>query len=65
MIENNTITALNQLVESVGKSSVAYIKLIKNTKGYNWEIKQLSLNIEELEQLNNELINKFGSENGN
>lgn len=41
-------------------ASVAYIKLIKNTKGYNWEIKQLSLDIKELEKLNNELLTKFG-----
>jgi len=39
--------------------SVAYIKLIKNTKGYNWEIKQLSLDIDELEKVNNKLLNKF------
>lgn len=45
----------------VEAQSVAYIKLMKNTKGYNWEIKQLSLNLEELEQLNNQMINKFGA----
>lgn len=41
--------------------SVAYIKLMKNTKGYNWEIKQLSLNIDELLKLNQEMQEKFGS----
>ena len=44
--------------------SVAYLKLMKNTKGYNWEIKQLSLDFEQLEKLNQEMINRFGSENG-
>jgi len=35
------------------------IKLIKNTKGYNWEIRLLEINIDRLEQLNNEMISKF------
>jgi hypothetical protein len=38
------------------------IKLIKNTKGYNWEIKLLTLNIDELERLNNIMISKFQKE---
>jgi hypothetical protein len=38
------------------------IKLIKNTKGYNWEIKLLNLNIDELERLNNIMISKFNKE---
>jgi hypothetical protein len=37
------------------------LKLIKNTKGYNWEIKLLSLDIEKLTELNNEMIARFGS----
>jgi len=44
---------------NVEASSVEYIKLIKNTKGYNWEIKQLSLNIEELEKLNNQMLERW------
>lgn len=60
MIDENVIEALN---EKIAKAlSVNYIKLIKNTKGYNWEIKMLSLDINEIERLNNEMINKFGSE---
>ena len=35
------------------------IKLTKNTKGYNWEIKLLSLDIDALEKLNNEMIKRF------
>lgn len=36
------------------------VKLIKNTKGYNWEIKQLSLDLDALEKLNNTMMEKFG-----
>lgn len=46
------------------------IKLIKNTKGYNWEIKLIdSLDIESqidrLERINNRLEIKFDRANGN
>jgi hypothetical protein len=37
------------------------IKLIKGTKKYNWEIRINSLNVEELEKVNMEMIKKFGS----
>jgi hypothetical protein len=36
------------------------LKLIKMTKGYNWEIKLTSLDVDKLEKLNNEMINRFG-----
>jgi hypothetical protein len=36
------------------------IKLIKNRNGYNWELKIIDLDIDELEKLNNEMINRFG-----
>jgi len=50
---------------NVEAQSVAYIKLIKNSKGYNWEIKQLTLNIDELIELNKKMLEHFGSiENG-
>lgn len=39
------------------------IKLTKNTKGYGWEIRMLSLDIEALEKLNNTMKLKFGDEN--
>lgn len=41
--------------------SVNYIKLMKNTKGYNWEIKVLSLDIVELDRLNKIMMDRFGS----
>lgn len=36
-----------------------YVKLIKNTKGYNWEIKVLNNDIEELKKLNDKMIEEF------
>ena len=38
------------------------IKLIKNTKGYNWEIRILSLEPDKLEELNNKMKEKFENE---
>ena len=38
------------------------LKLTKNTKGYNWEIKLLEINVERLEQINNLMITKFNTE---
>lgn len=35
------------------------LKLYKNTKGYNWEIKILSTDIKRLEELNNEMEKTF------
>ena len=35
------------------------IKLIKNSRGYNWEIKLLDLDLKRLEELNNEMKAKF------
>lgn len=37
------------------------IKLTKNTKGYQWEISLLSLDIDALEKLNIEMMKRFGS----
>lgn len=36
------------------------IKLIRNSKGYGWEIRVLDLDIKRLEALNDEMIEKFG-----
>jgi hypothetical protein len=36
------------------------LKLMKNTKGYNWEIRILSADIDRLVVLNNEMQRKFG-----
>ncbi len=36
------------------------IKLVKNSKGYNWEIKTLNLDIDAVEKLNAKMLEKFG-----
>jgi hypothetical protein len=36
------------------------IKLIKNSKGYNWEIRVLDLDIEKLDKMNNEMLKRYG-----
>lgn len=38
------------------------LKLIKNTKGYNWEIKLLEINPDKIEEINNLMISKFNKE---
>ena len=55
-MESEQITPQTINVEA---QSVAYIKLMKNTKGYNWEIKQLSTNIDELVKLNEKMMEEF------
>lgn len=35
------------------------IKLIKNTKGYNWEIKLIEIDLNRLEIINNDLKKRF------
>ena len=41
------------------------LKLIKNTKGYNWEIKLLEINPDKIEEINNLMISKFNKEEKN
>ena len=38
------------------------LKLIKNSRGYNWEIRLLELNPDRLEEINNIMITKFKME---
>ena len=51
-MENTEITGLIQSNK---------IKLIKNTKGYSWEISLLSLDLDEIERINNEMVRRFGN----
>ena len=37
------------------------IKLSKMSKGYNWEIRLINLDIDELERLNTDMMKRFGS----
>ena len=48
------------LLDTPEITQTASLKLIKNTKGYNWEIKILELDTVKLEKLNNEMVAKFG-----
>jgi len=48
MVEIITEEGTNNKLETTTES----LKLIKNTKSYNWEIKILSVDIERLEKLN-------------
>ena len=41
------------------------IKLTRNTKGYNWDIKLLEINVERLEKINNIMLSKFKREDEN
>lgn len=38
------------------------IKLIRNSRGYSWEISILSHDIDELERLNSEMKERFGND---
>lgn len=55
-MENNLLD-----IEQMGVQNPS-LKLIKNTKGYNWEIKLMNLDVDELERLNKEMIKRFGNE---
>jgi len=59
-IDDNKIKVVS---DAVTMNNVEYIKLIKNTKGYNYEFKILSLDIKKVEEINNELLAKFGDYN--
>lgn len=37
------------------------IKLLKNTKGYNWEIKLLEINLDRLKEINEAMIKEYGT----
>jgi hypothetical protein len=53
---------LKGLIDGLKGVSVNYIKLIKNSKGYNWEFKILDLDLDKVIQLNTKLTEHFGGE---
>ena len=65
MEDKEVLKVINDLVENQAGRSVAYIKITKNTKGYSWEFKMLSLDVDEVEKLNNEICIRFGEQDGN
>lgn len=52
MNEENIIPQIIEQKES--------IKLVRNTKGYNWEIKILEINIDRLNTLNKQMEELYG-----
>jgi flagellar basal body rod protein FlgB len=50
-IENNNIN-----------NDVEKLKLFKNTKGYNWEIQIIGIDIERLKEINEKMKLEYGNE---
>lgn len=55
--KQNKLAKLQQFTAPV---DCEYIKVMKNSKGYNWDFKMLTLDVQKLKQLNNELLVEFG-----
>ena len=51
----------NERLGEVGIQQSESIKLSKMSKGYNWEIKLLEIDLDRLEKLNNDMVERFGS----
>jgi hypothetical protein len=54
-MENETTSNIIEQKES--------IKLIRNSRGYNWEIKVLDNDIDKLILLNNRMVEMYGNDN--
>ena len=50
-------------MEQIEIKQTESIKLMKMSKGYNWEIKLLEINIDKLEEINNKMKERFENEN--
>ncbi len=57
-MDENKITTPIQQVGDISEG----LKLGKNSKGYTWEIKISSLDIDELDRLNKEMLKRFSLE---
>ena len=54
--------AHRELFEGLQKfESKPMLKLSKMSKGFNWEIKLLEIDVDEIERINNDMIARFGS----
>jgi hypothetical protein len=53
IIDNSPTLRIAETVES--------LKLIKNTKGYNWEIKIIGIDINRLNDINEGMIKQYGT----
>lgn len=43
------------------KDMTEYIKLTRNSRGYSWDIKINDLNIERLDKINEDMLEKYGT----
>jgi len=53
IIDNSPTLRIAETVES--------LKLIKNTKGYNWEIKIIGIDINRLNDINEGMMKQYGT----
>ena len=51
----------SKILEEELRQQFPSIKIIKNSKGYNFEFKILSLNVEELDKIHNAIVSKIKS----
>lgn len=55
--------ALQTIKESISRT--ASLKLIRNSRGYNWEIKILEIDPDKIEKANDLMLKKFGDQGVN
>lgn len=53
---------VEEIINQTTPPMVEGLKLIKNSRGYNWEIKLTTLNVEHLVELDNKMRAEFGNE---
>lgn len=61
---NNEKIYEDLLREDIGGLQSPSIKIIKNTKGYNFEFKVLSLDISEVDRVHNAIVSKINEWEG-
>lgn len=55
---------LNQFA-NVSVEQKESVKLVRNTKGYTWEIRLLSIDLDKLEKINNDMMLRFKGDSVN
>ena len=56
---------MTEIETPITLQNVEGLKLTKNTKGYNWEIKTIGIDIDRLNKLNMEMIRLYGEQQYN
>jgi len=51
-----------EIIKEAPKEISESIKLTRNSRGYGWEIRILSTDINHIEKLNNQMLERFGGE---